>query len=496
MPDRTAAARVDGALTHVLESGILSLARDLVCGLNVAVKTARIHDMRNEAVLSAVDAAVAPGNDLLRLAGPFTLKVLGDYLFWNDSRLRPDTGSCTAFESLGRELRSRGVGSLTVQQGLDRNALRALVGVLNSAPTVAPDADAETSGEAWKFLNDRLAALTPAITLGAYKPFDVTELEREQIDQKERAKKTFFRAVAVTRAIMSSSKVSQDLDLKRAKRVVQTMVDMLLEEEFSLLGLTTLREYDNYTFFHSVNVCILAIAVGKRLGLDRKRLSELGVAALLHDIGKTEISTNLIRKPGKFDRTEWETMKTHPALAVRVLVRLKGFSDLALKSIVASFEHHLGYDMSGYPPLLKPRVPHLFSRIVTIADCFDAMTTQRVYSEGAKPRDKAISFMLSQAGRLFDPIILKHFVNLIGVFPIGCPVRLDTGQLAVVMATHPGTADPRRPVIKVITDRNGIEIDGPLIDLAGAAGAGGAVPAIVGAVDPAQRDIDTSRYFL
>jgi HD-GYP domain-containing protein (c-di-GMP phosphodiesterase class II) len=489
--DRSAAARSDILQPQFIESGVLGFARDLVRAFNVALRTARIHDMKNEAAIAALEGFAANANDLFRLTGIFSLKVVGDYMFLNDSRIKADAGSYAAFDHLAREFRSRGIGVITFVAPIDVNDVKALVMVLSTAPIVNTEDDAPVSEDSSKFLSERLNDQTTAFELGPYRPYDMTDLEKEQIDHKEKAKKTFFRAVAVTRAIMSSTRLSEQMDLRKAKRVVQTMVDLMLEEEFSFLGLTTIKEYDNYTFFHSVNVCILAIAIGKRLGLDKKTLSELGVAALLHDIGKTEIPTDVLRKPGKFDKAEWEMMKAHPVLGVRVLTRLKGFSDLAMKSMVVAFEHHMGINLSGYPPVLNPRPLHLFSRIVTVCDCFDAMTTQRVYSEAAKPRDKAMSYMLSQSGKQFDPVILKYFVNLIGVYPIGCLVQLNSGQIGVVMSTHPDAADPRRPIVKVITDPNGIEIDGPLVNLMEEADW-----SIEGTIDPSQVDIDTSRFFL
>lgn len=495
MSDRSAAARQEVPPAQFLETGFLGLARDLIRAFNVSLKTARIHDMKNEAAVASLDGVVNAVNDLFRLTGVFSIKLVGDYIFWNDSRIKADAGSYSAFDNLANELRSRGIGCITVHNTVDREAVRGLVTVLTTAPICA-DPDVALADGACKFLNERLAEKSPVFELGPYRPYDMTDFEKEQIDHKEKAKKTFFRAIAVTRAIMTSTRLSDGMDLRKAKRVVQTMVDLILEEEFSFLGLTTLKEYDNYTFFHSVNVCVLSIAIGKRIGLDKKRLSELGVAALLHDIGKTEIPTDVLRKPGKFDKSEWDMMKSHPMLGVRVLVRLKGFSDLAMKSIVVAFEHHLGYNLSGYPALLTTRSPHLFSRIVTISDCFDAMTTQRVYSEGAKPRDKAMSYMLSQSGKLFDPIILKYFVNLIGIYPIGCLVRLNTGQIGVVIATHPEASDPRRPLVKVITDPNGIEIDGPLVNLMDCEGQAEPEWSIAGTLDPATVNIDTSRFFL
>ena len=185
-------------------------------------------------------------------------------------------------------------------------------------------------------------------------------------------------------------------------------------------------------------------------------------------------------------------MKMHPALGVRVLLRLKGLSDLAVKAIVVAFEHHLGLEGRGYPDLEHPRDLHLFSRIVAITDAFDAMTTRRVYVAAPFGRDQALAEQLRYAGRSFDGTILKEFINLIGVYPVGSLVRLTDGRVGVVMATAPEPGDPTRPRVRLVRDEMGEAVVGPDLDLTHDAGA----PAIAEVLDPEKAGIDPSPCFV
>jgi HD-GYP domain-containing protein (c-di-GMP phosphodiesterase class II) len=279
---------------------------------------------------------------------------------------------------------------------------------------------------------------------------------------------------------------------------MQNMVDLMMDEEFTLLGLTTLKSHDNYTFYHSVNVCIYSLSLGKRTGMNRVQLADLGVAALFHDLGKTKVPLEVLRKKGRFTPEEWDLMRRHPEDGVKELVRMRGLSGLAFKSMMASFEHHLNYNQApgGYPKLSKPYRPHVIGRIVAIADCFDAMTTKRIYMEKATPRDKALSYMLSQAGAKFDPVLMKLFANMIGVFPVGTAVRLKSGRLGVVVATPEDPNLCHRPRVRPITDETGIQREFPEIDLSHRNPDGNYPDEIVSTVEPEELGLDISRYFI
>jgi HD-GYP domain-containing protein (c-di-GMP phosphodiesterase class II) len=296
---------------------------------------------------------------------------------------------------------------------------------------------------------------------------------------------------------MDNIKLGQAVSVKRAKRVVQGMVDLLLQEESTLLGLTTLRSHDEYTHHHSVNVCILSLAMGQRLGYPKKKLTELGIAALFHDMGKASIPTEILNKPTDFTEEEWQTMRRHPILGVKYIIKLKGINEMTIRMVAGAFEHHLNYDLSGYPKLGAKWELSLFGRIIGIVDCYDALTSSRVYNRVPYPPDKALKFMFNKSGRAFDPVLMKIFINSIGIFPIGTLVLLNTQEMGVVLQASSNPERTDSPRVKVIADPSGNEIDGDIIDLSELNEKTGQFKAsIVKIIDSTKYKINVSRYFV
>lgn len=468
-----------------------SLGRELARTLQVALRTARTHGWANEASQNAVEALTAAINGTVAARGEFGLHAASDFLYLDDVRLRVDSTGYGFMELLISELTTRGVGSLFVAGKVTGNEIRQLADLLNEQSV----GDEETAA----LINLKLDSFDSPFSVAPVREMnELLSLETEQVDKRERCKKAFFKAVTVTKAIMNSAHMGKRLEFRHAKRVVQDMVDLMMDEEFTLLGLTTIKSHDNYTFYHSVNVCIYSLALGKRVGFNRTQLAELGVAALFHDLGKSRIPLEILRKPGAFTPDEWDVMKTHPEMGVKELVRMRGLSSLAFKSMLACFEHHLNYNGSagGYPKLRAPYAPHLIGRVVAIADAFDAMTTRRVYVKASTPRDKALSYMMSQASTKFDPVLMRLFANMIGVFPVGTAVRLTSGRLAVVMAVSRDPSLCHRPVVRPITDSNGIQREYPEIDLSQKGETGEYPDEVVTTVDADSLGLDISRYFI
>jgi HD-GYP domain-containing protein (c-di-GMP phosphodiesterase class II) len=314
------------------------------------------------------------------------------------------------------------------------------------------------------------------------------------VTQKAVAKRTYFRTITAVAEVMESVKLKQAVGVKKSKRVVQGLVDMMLQDEMTLLGLTTLRSHDEYTYSHCVNVCILALAIGQRLGYERSHLSDLGIAALFHDVGKAEIPLDVLNKPTDFTPEEWDMIRRHPILGVKSLLRLKGLDEISTKIVIAGFEHHLNYDLSGYPRLATPRKLTLFGRIISLADCYDAMTASRVYNRIPLAPDKALRLMLKKSGTAYDPLLMKVFVNCMGLYPVGTIVALDTGELGVVIGAHPSPDRRGRPILKLIRDASGREVDGDTIDLADPTLS--PTRRIVSTADAASMQIDLTRFFL
>src|SRR5205823_6745847 len=155
-------------------------------------------------------------------------------------------------------------------------------------------------------------------------------------------------AVAATRELMSSVRMGGSPNIKKIKRVVQGIVDQILNEETSLIGLTTIRDYDEYTFTHSVNVCIFSVALGKRLGLSKLQLYDLGLAALFHDIGKSRVPSEVLNKVEGLTDDEWKQIAAHPWMGVLCLFQLRGTQDLHYRAMIVAHEHHMKVDLTAY----------------------------------------------------------------------------------------------------------------------------------------------------
>jgi HD-GYP domain-containing protein (c-di-GMP phosphodiesterase class II) len=204
-----------------------------------------------------------------------------------------------------------------------------------------------------------------------------------------------------------------------------------------------------YTFVHSVNVCILSMVIGDRLRLDKGDIARIGVAALFHDIGKTYIPSTILNSTGPLNEREWELMKYHTFFGVKELSRMNSLRE-AIDPMFVALQHHVHTNNNGYPQRPGGWNLKLFTRIVTVADYFDAMTAYRTYQTDPITPDKALRFILEKSGEIFDPFISKVFIQAMGLYPTGTIVELDTGEKAVVVRQN---LDPRflhRPAVELV----------------------------------------------
>ncbi len=309
-------------------------------------------------------------------------------------------------------------------------------------------------------------------------------IKREQ----KKASDVFKDAIDALKEVVQAVCVNKASSMRKVNVVIQTMVDYVLNDKDALIGLTNIKMYDEYTFAHSVNTAILAMTLGTYLSLDKSQLASLGVAALLHDIGKINIPVEIINKPEKLTEDEWKIVQRHPVEGALLLSCVRDISKLAM---VVSFEHHQ-HGKNAYPRTEKGYKRHHFSQIVSLVDSYEAITSPRVYYSASSPPDKAIRTLLKNKGVTSSPALLQAFINMIGFFPIGTLLKLDTGEVGLVMHQ---TSDLMRPRVLLLNKFDGSEKEtGETVSLVETTG-GRYKRSIAGTIDPNMAKIDVKRYF-
>ncbi len=254
---------------------------------------------------------------------------------------------------------------------------------------------------------------------------------RREIAQKK-AMRTYGYAMSSLQTLSQKLSAGRYAGIGKAVHMVQNMVDLIMDDDNILLGLSTIRDYDDYTFTHSVNVAILSVCLGNRIGLSRTLLGRLGLSGLFHDLGKIDVPIKILNKPGRLEDDELAELQKHSLNSVRRIIRLRASYDKKAEILLPPFEHHLKYDLSGYPKTPRNRPLTLLGRIVAIADVYDAITSQRIYRSRFLSPDQALGLMLKGSGTDFDPILLKVFINMLGVYPLGTILKFDNGELGMV----------------------------------------------------------------
>ena len=280
------------------------------------------------------------------------------------------------------------------------------------------------------------------------------------------ARKTYSHAL--TSMLNMTDKFAQDkrVGIQKSKRVIQGMIEILTKDESVLLGMSTIRNYDDYTYTHSVNVAILAMCLARRLGLSRKLIEQVGLCGLFHDLGKVEVPINLIAKNAALTEDEFEQVKRHSLNSVGQIIRLNADHLLKSRILLPPFEHHLGVDLSGYPKTERTTPLSLIGRILAIADHYDAMTSSRSYRREPISPDKALKFMLEESGSVLDPIILKVFIEMMGIYPVGSLLVLDTKEIGLAAYTPPDAEEGRPVACLLVRGRSGKLKKGPMVNLA------------------------------
>lgn len=328
---------------------------------------------------------------------------------------------------LGAELERRAIRSFELAPGVGESELDALVRLLIDEPTTVEELEPLAIDES--SVDDAMLSGSSAMTelLSGY----AVGLE-------------FLRDTA------SRMLAGQPGDMEETQRITERFADRIAADPYQALLLTTVKSHDEYTFHHMVNVCVLSIALGHAIGLERSQVVNLGIGALLHDVGKVKVPREILQHAGPLDEEQWRIVQHHPVDGTGLI--LQTTRDLFHPAATIVLEHHAAYDASGYPSLRGQRQPALLSRIVSVADCFDAVTSARPYRQ-PEERRQALALLQAGAGKGFDPRVVRAFVRMMGLYPIGSLVELSTGEVGMVVSNHERLL--ARPTLRVILDASG-----------------------------------------
>jgi HD-GYP domain-containing protein (c-di-GMP phosphodiesterase class II) len=455
--------------------------------LSILLKTARVHSPDNDSFKAQLEQSYQLYRDCLDEYGETVVQVQSDYLFFCGARVRYDNEGLAAPDHLRDLFQRAGISGFLTTSDLTKAELEQTALLLNEADRQG-DLDFEGLQRRFDLANIGAVALLP--------PMDEKSSD-ENRDREERqfARRTFFYAMNNLKMVSNTMNADRPVDLARTKRVIHSLVDQIVSDDGSLLELTALKSHDQYTFLHSTNVCIYSICLGARFGLTKSELSTLGFAALFHDIGKTRLPLQVLNKPSDFNESEWELMRKHPALGVFTLAKTMPFEERCCRAMIVASEHHYNLDGSGYPALKRRRSLNLYSKIVTICDVFDAMTSGRVYRKVPASPEQVLRGMIPQAGYKFDPCLLKVFLNTVSLYPPGTLLLLDRHELALVVGKN--TDDLLRPKVKIVGTTQRLYDRGIRMNLADRNPQTGAYyRSIVRVAEPQEFKINTARYLL
>ena len=426
------------------------------------LQTARIHRDNHKLVIDGIEKFSESINKCLQ-DDSLSIQVSNDRLFVEDEKLPYNRTTKNLFDNIIRYFDARSLEGLRLfkatKQASPKDIL-VFMRLLDSSGQRPNPLDWLINGLDLKNIH-----WVEIIKKSAKPQEDKEPSYKDKTERRERARKDYTYVMASFKEIAQKVSSKDRVGMRKTVRVVQDMVTHLIEDEEVYSAISTLRVFDDYTFTHSVNVAMLSMCIGKRVNLSRRSLERLGICALFHDLGKIELPYKVLNKPGKLDDNEFKLIEEHSLNSARLIVKLRASRDRKAKILLPPFEHHLKYDLSGYPFTNWKKPLTLFGRIIAIADVYDALTSPRVYRKQAMSQDRALGLMLDGSGTSFDPILIKILINMLGIYPVGTLLKLDTDELALVVSSSRKKNQKRPIAIIMEKDPDGSYQKGETMDL-------------------------------
>ena len=442
------------------------LADELLRRAAASLRSSQLYSKGHPIIGRNLDALVAAMEGLHALGPTIVIGLVGDELIVDDTPM-PKTD---AVGPLVRRLQQSGVERVTIDRGVTPQEVASFLEALATIES-----------------HEGQSATAAFPTLSHIRVGRVTVSESREAGYQDIATigRLYSDAVSAATTIWDSAQQEGGPDMPAARKMIDGLAQAVAQNRTALLALTTLKNYDTYTFTHMVNVSILTMGQARGLGIEGPLLREFGLAALMHDIGKVKTPKEILNKTEALTDAEFEIMRRHTVDGAEILRETPEVPALAP---VVAFEHHLRLDGTGYPRGVNRSVLNLGTMLCSIADVYDAMRSQRRYQQ-AFPTDRILAVLKRNDGQQFDQHLVRRFVQLIGIYPAGTLVRVNTGEVALVLNAH--ATDPYRPQVRVLIDREGKRLDFPYELSLWESPAGAQVPSsVVAPVDGEECGID------
>jgi putative nucleotidyltransferase with HDIG domain len=449
----------------------LQNAQRIATLLSGAVKGVAFYPVGHPAVMNPVQEIASLAHEVLQFQPEIRLGVMDGSFFLEEHLFTIPT---TPVRELADCFAGKEISTVTICRGVQREELALFVSLLARKSL--------TASALGKILEQKkVYSIRLDSTAG-------TEEKEGHEKNASEAVETYGRALEAVRSVFSEIENGRIPNSGKIIAVVKNLVTLTIHDPLTLVGLAMIKDYDNYTFNHCVNVGVISMALSASLEIDRKGMEEAGIAGFLHDIGKTRIEKCILNKPGRLSAAELEQMKKHPEYGAKIISEMEGISSQVQQAVLG---HHIRHNRQGYPEWARGLPFDTLSEIIAVADCYDAITTLRVYRSPLSPK-AALDEIRKLAGSQLDGAMVTRFMEMMGKYPVGTLVRLDNNEIAVVFKPNP--ADSEAPVVKVIMDSRGETLGTPREQRLGD-GKGTRYATIVAVIDPFLKDIDVARYF-
>jgi putative nucleotidyltransferase with HDIG domain len=432
------------------------------------VRAAQLYAADHPLIGRNVEGLLAVLKPLHTLQASIAVGIVGSHFVVSDT---PMSKASLGMSELIKRLRDNKIERISFERGVAADELAAFI---HAVAVLGKNASADA---AWSFPHIRVGRIVTEDRASNGISGDIAAIRQ-----------LYSKAVTAAEAAWESAATEGQPDLPGALQAVEGLADAVTQNRTALVALTAMRNYDNYTFTHMVNVSILTMGQARALGIEGRLLREFGLSALMHDIGKVRTPKEVLNKPDKLTDAEFEIMRRHTVDGAEILRRTP---EMPILAPVVAFEHHLRMDGTGYPFGAKRANLNLGTMMCGIADVYDAMRSQRAYQQ-AFPTDRILAVLKRNDGTQFEQNLVRRFVQLLGIYPPGNLVRLSSGEIAVVIQVH--APDPHRPRVRVLINKEGNRLELPHDRNLWEAAPDGQQSTVAAPVDPGPYGIDPLTY--